>query len=99
MRHIIARCRSTNHTIALSESRLRCLQHLIRSHHRHNGSPLRIVNPDWTTNHGDSVAEFKSSLGQGNPHPVTPWGQQTKGLKTRNNKRTQAFILRSRKKK
>ncbi|WP_343189899.1 50S ribosomal protein L2 [Buchnera aphidicola] len=30
-------------------------------------------------------------------HPVTPWGKKTKGKKTRNNKRTQKFILRSRK--
>ena len=27
--------------------------------------------------------------GQGNPHPVSPWGWQTKGLKTRKNKRTE----------
>ncbi|WP_343182478.1 50S ribosomal protein L2 [Buchnera aphidicola] len=30
-------------------------------------------------------------------HPVTPWGKQTKGKKTRKNKRTDKFILRSRK--
>ncbi|AWH90296.1 50S ribosomal protein L2 [Buchnera aphidicola (Melanaphis sacchari)] len=29
-------------------------------------------------------------------HPVTPWGIQTKGKKTRNNKRTEKFILRHR---
>lgn len=32
-------------------------------------------------------------------HPVTPWGKQTKGKKTRNNKRTDKFILCHRKKK
>lgn len=26
-------------------------------------------------------------------HPVTPWGKKTKGLKTRNNKRTDQFIM------
>ncbi|CAL4325348.1 50S ribosomal protein L2 [Buchnera aphidicola] len=31
-------------------------------------------------------------------HPVTPWGLQTKGKKTRKNKRTEKFILRHRKK-
>ncbi|MBZ2278969.1 MAG: 50S ribosomal protein L2 [Buchnera aphidicola] len=31
-------------------------------------------------------------------HPVTPWGVQTKGKKTRKNKRTEKFILRHRKK-
>jgi len=34
--------------------------------------------------------------GQGNPHPVSPWGQPSKGYKTRNNKRTQRFIVRDR---
>jgi len=32
----------------------------------------------------------------GGRHPVTPWGKGTKGNKTRNNKRSDAFILRSR---
>ena len=32
----------------------------------------------------------------GGRHPVTPWGKKTKGKKTRNNKRTDAFIVRSR---
>ena len=31
-------------------------------------------------------------------HPVTPWGIQTKGKKTRNNKRTDKFIIRRRSK-
>ncbi|QIQ42080.1 MAG: 50S ribosomal protein L2 [Buchnera aphidicola (Microlophium carnosum)] len=31
-------------------------------------------------------------------HPVTPWGIQTKGKKTRKNKRTEKFILRHRRK-
>ncbi len=53
-----------------------------------------VMNP---VDHPHGGGEGKS--GQGNPHPVTPWGQQTKGLKTRNNKRTQKFIVRSRHKK
>jgi large subunit ribosomal protein L2 len=32
----------------------------------------------------------------GGRHPVTPWGKPTKGKKTRNNKRTDKFIARSR---
>ena len=32
----------------------------------------------------------------GGRHPVTPWGQPTKGKKTRRNKETQKFIVRSR---
>ncbi|MEZ5500426.1 MAG: 50S ribosomal protein L2 [Steroidobacteraceae bacterium] len=37
--------------------------------------------------------------GQGNPHPVSPWGLQTKGKKTRVNKRTNNMIVQRRKKK
>jgi large subunit ribosomal protein L2 len=32
----------------------------------------------------------------GGRHPVTPWGQPTKGHRTRGNKRTQTMIIRSR---
>lgn len=35
----------------------------------------------------------------GGRHPVSPWGQPTKGFKTRNNKRTDKFIVRRRGKK
>jgi large subunit ribosomal protein L2 len=41
--------------------------------------------------HPHGGGEGKS--GQGNPHPVSPWGQKTKGLKTRNNRRTDKFII------
>jgi len=34
----------------------------------------------------------------GGRHPVTPWGKSTKGKKTRNNKKTNVFILKRRKK-
>jgi len=44
--------------------------------------------------HPHGGGEGKS--GQGNPHPVSPWGQQTKGLKTRRRKRTNQYILQSR---
>jgi len=30
---------------------------------------------------------------KGGGHPRSPWGWQTKGLKTRNNKRTNKFIV------
>ena len=35
----------------------------------------------------------------GGRHPVTPWGVPTKGKKTRNNPRTDQYIVRRRKKK
>lgn len=40
--------------------------------------------------------EGKTSGGR---HPVTPWGQPTRGFKTRNNKRTDRFIVKRREKK
>jgi large subunit ribosomal protein L2 len=51
-----------------------------------------VMNP---VDHPHGGGEGKTSGGR---HPVTPWGQGTKGLKTRNNKKTDQFII-SRKKK
>ena len=50
-----------------------------------------VMNP---VDHPHGGGEGKSS--QGNPHPVSPWGWQTKGKKTRSNKRTDGYILRRR---
>jgi len=52
-----------------------------------------VMNP---VDHPHGGGEGKS--GQGNPHPVSPWGQPTKGYKTRKNKRTSKFIIARRKK-
>ena len=41
--------------------------------------------------HPHGGGEGKS--GQGNPHPVSPWGRKTKGQSTRTNKRTDKFIV------
>jgi large subunit ribosomal protein L2 len=48
----------------------------------------QAMNP---VDHPHGGGEGKS--GQGNPHPVSPWGQKSKGLKTRNNRRTDKFII------
>jgi large subunit ribosomal protein L2 len=46
--------------------------------------------------HPHGGGEGKS--GQGNPHPVSPWGQPTKGYKTRKkNKYSDKFIVKRRK--
>lgn len=45
--------------------------------------------------HPHGGGEGKTSGGR---HPVTPWGQPTRGYKTRNNKRTDKFIVRRGKK-
>ncbi len=43
--------------------------------------------------HPHGGGEGKTSGGR---HPVTPWGQPTRGYKTRNNKRTDTFIVKRR---
>ena len=50
-----------------------------------------VMNP---VDHPHGGGEGKS--GQGNPHPVSPWGWKTKGKKTRKNKRTGGMIVRRR---
>ncbi len=47
-----------------------------------------VMNP---VDHPHGGGEGKS--GQGNPHPVSPWGMPTKGYKTRKNKTTGKFII------
>jgi large subunit ribosomal protein L2 len=51
-----------------------------------------VMNP---VDHPHGGGEGKS--GQGNPHPVSPWGVPTKGYKTRQNKKTDKFIISRRK--
>jgi len=54
---------------------------------------IRPTNRGVTMNpvdHPHGGGEGKTSGGR---HPVTPWGQPTRGYKTRNNKRTDGFIV------
>ena len=51
-----------------------------------------VMNP---VDHPHGGGEGRTSGGR---HPVTPWGKPTKGKKRRNNKRTNVFILKRRKK-
>ncbi len=52
-----------------------------------------VMNP---VDHPHGGGEGRTSGGR---HPVTPWGKPTKGARTRNNKATDRYILRRRKKK
>jgi large subunit ribosomal protein L2 len=49
-----------------------------------------VMNP---IDHPHGGGEGKTSGGR---NPVSPWGVPTKGYKTRNNKRTQRFIIKRR---
>jgi large subunit ribosomal protein L2 len=51
-----------------------------------------VMNP---VDHPHGGGEGRTSGGR---HPVSPWGLPTKGKKTRNNQRTNKFIVRRRKK-
>jgi len=96
MRKLLADCRATVGEVSNADHNLR--QYGKAGAKRWKGiRPTTrgvVMNP---VDHPHGGGEGRS--GQGNPHPVTPWGQQTKGLKTRNNKRTQSMIVRSRHKK
>jgi large subunit ribosomal protein L2 len=96
MRRVHSLCRATIGEVSNSENNLRHYGKAGAKRWKGIRPTVRgvVMNP---VDHPHGGGEGKS--GQGNPHPVSPWGQKTKGLKTRNNKRTQKFIVRSRHKK
>jgi large subunit ribosomal protein L2 len=57
---------------------------------RNRWKGIRPTNRGVSMNPVDHPHGGKTSGGR---HPVTPWGQPTRGYKTRNNKRTDAFIV------
>jgi large subunit ribosomal protein L2 len=78
-------------------------EHNLRSYGKAGAKRWRGIRPTVRglamnpVDHPHGGGEGKS--GQGNPHPVSPWGQNAKGLKTRHNKRTDHMILQRRKNK
>lgn len=96
MRKVQAECRAVIGEVGNGEHSLRSLGKAGAKRWRGVRPTVRgvVMNP---VDHPHGGGEGKS--GQGNPHPVTPWGQPTKGYKTRNNKRTDQFIVRRRAKK
>lgn len=96
MRKILAECRAVVGEVGNSEHNLRQYGKAGAIRWKGIRPTVRgvVMNP---VDHPHGGGEGKS--GQGNPHPVSPWGKQTKGLRTRKNKRTQKFIVRSRHKK
>ena len=76
-------------------------EHNLRSYGRAGAKRWRGIRPTVRglamnpVDHPHGGGEGKS--GQGNPHPVSPWGWNTKGLKTRHNKRTDNMIVQRRK--
>jgi large subunit ribosomal protein L2 len=96
LRKVHVNCRATIGEVGNEEHNLRKIGKAGAQRWRGIRPTVRGVamNP---VDHPHGGGEGKS--GQGNPHPVTPWGQKTKGYKTRRNKRTQVMIVRDRRQK
>ena len=93
MRKVPAECRATIGEVGNSEHSLEKLGKAGASRWRGVRPTVRgaAMNP---VDHPHGGGEAKA--GQGNPHPVSPWGMPAKGYKTRKNKRTNKFIVRDR---
>jgi len=96
MRKVHVNCRATIGEVGNDEHNLRKIGKAGAQRWRGIRPTVRGVamNP---VDHPHGGGEGKS--GQGNPHPVSPWGQKAKGYKTRRNKRTRSMILRDRRQK
>ena len=93
MRKILTDCRATIGEVSNGEHSLRSLGKAGATRWRGIRPTVRgvVMNP---VDHPHGGGEGRA--GQGNPHPVTPWGVPTKGKRTRKNKRTDKFIVRKR---
>ena len=93
MRKVPADCSATLGEVGNSEHNLENLGKAGASRWRGVRPTVRgaAMNP---VDHPHGGGEARA--GQGNPHPVSPWGMPTKGYKTRKNKRTTQFIVRDR---
>jgi large subunit ribosomal protein L2 len=96
MRKVHVDCRATVGEVGNDEHNLRKIGKAGAQRWRGIRPTVRgaAMNP---VDHPHGGGEGKS--GQGNPHPVSPWGQKAKGYKTRRNKRTRSMIVRDRRQK
>ena len=92
MRRVLTECRATLGEVGNSEHNLRSLGKAGATRWRGRRPTVRGVamNP---VDHPHGGGEGRTSGGR---HPVTPWGKPTKGARTRSNKATDKFIIRSR---
>ena len=92
MRRVLVECRATIGEVGNSE-------HSLRSYGKAGAMRWRGVRPTVRgvamnpVDHPHGGGEGRTSGGR---HPVSPWGQPTKGHKTRKNKRSDRFIVRRR---
>ena len=96
MRRVHVNCRATIGEVGNDEHNLRKIGKAGAQRWRGIRPTVRgVVDEPRRPPHGGG--EGKS--GQGNPHPVSPWGEKAKGYKTRRNKRTRSMIVRDRRQK
>lgn len=95
VRRVHIECRATVGEVGNAEQNLRKLGKAGAMRWRGVRPTVRgvVMNP---VDHPHGGGEGRTSGGR---HPVTPWGQKTKGLKTRSNKRTTSMIVSRRNKK
>ncbi len=93
-RKVLSRCRATIGQVCNIDNKNQSIGKAGRNRWLGKRPTVRgvVMNP---VDHPHGGGEGKTSGGR---NPVTPWGQGTRGLKTRNNKKTDQFII-SRKKK
>ena len=91
MRLVMARCRATIGTVGNTDHDTMKIGKAGRKRHMGIRPTVRgsVMNPVDHPHGGGEGRNFGK-------HPVTPWGVQTKGKKTRHNKRTDKFIVRRR---
>ncbi|MCA1777929.1 MAG: 50S ribosomal protein L2 [Xanthomonadaceae bacterium] len=95
MRKVNTQCRASIGQVSNNEHNLEKLGKAGATRWRGVRPTVRgvVMNP---VDHPHGGGEGRTSGGR---HPVTPWGVQTKGKRTRSNKRTTQFIVRQRKRK
>jgi len=91
-RKVLGRCFATIGQVGNLEHENVALGSAGRNRHLGRRPKVRgvVMNP---VDHPMGGGEGKTSGGR---HPVSPWGKKAKGGRTRNNKRTDKFIVRSR---
>ena len=94
MRKVLSDCRATLGTVSNQENNLKSIGKAGANRWRGKRPTVRGVamNP---IDHPHGGGEGRTSGGR---HPVSPWGWKTKGMKTRNAKRTDAMIIKRKKK-
>ena len=93
MRQVLETCRATIGTVGNAEHQQIKLGKAGRTRHRRRRPQVRgsAMNP---VDHPHGGGEGKAPVGM--PGPKTPWGKPALGYRTRNNKRTDKFIVRRR---